>query len=342
MSWSVFGQGGSALERALKQAPGGSDLVKRPVPDSDDIVRVRPTLVPDQPQPRQPSVWSRIAVGVAVGAGVGGAAVGFSWLVWPGFHPASVAPVAEQAPVPAPPPSPPLVESAPSIAIETAAVAQNRSHQPVGISFLRLVEAPRILVLDFASLKQQAHMLDRVAALVERANQPKDRILTAEELDRAVRADGDADAGFYYGHDYSAASLIRFFGIADFEGVVLSPEEDTLRRLLQRLGWLEPGTVAAVISLPRVGSDDKVTASARDAILMHELSHGAYFSDPVYAAYVHQFFTTGLTAAEQAAFRSYLAREGYDSGNPGLVENETVAYLLFTTDAQFFPCRRLG
>ena len=61
-----------------------------------------------------------------------------------------------------------------------------------------------------------------------------------------------------------------------------------LCRLLQRLGWLDAGTVAAVISLPRVGGDENVTDSARGAIFTHELSHGAYFSDPAYAAYVER------------------------------------------------------
>jgi hypothetical protein len=198
------------------------------------------------------------------------------------------------------------------------------------------------VVLDFASLKRQARMLDRVAALVERSDLPRDRILSPEELDRAVKAGGDVEAGFYYGHDYSAASLIRFFAIADRDGVALTPEESMLRRLVQRLGWLDPATVASVISVPRVGADDNVTASARSAIFTHELSHGAYFSDPAYAACVHRFFTTMLTATEQAAFRRFLAQEGYDSSNPELVENETQAYLLFTTDTRFFSLSQVN
>jgi hypothetical protein len=66
------------------------------------------------------------------------------------------------------------------------------------------------------------------------------------------------------------------------------------------------------------------------------LSHGAYFSDPDYAAYVHRFFRTALTAFEQMAFRVFLGREGYDTTNPELVENETQAYLVFTPDPVFF------
>lgn len=220
--------------------------------------------------------------------------------------------------------------------IETATVAQILVHQPTNLSIIRLVENPQIVVLDFASLKRQRGMLDRVAALIEKAGSPRDRILNADELDRAVKADGDVDAGFYYGHDYSAASLRRFFTIADQAQVRLTPEEALLRHLLDQLGWLKPDAVAGLISAPGVGANANVTAAARDTILTHELSHGEYFSNPTYASYVHRFVLATLTPAEQVAFRTYLAGEGYDSTNAELIENETQAYLLFTMDPKFF------
>jgi len=224
----------------------------------------------------------------------------------------------------------------PELPIEIATVAQILAHHPTNLSIIRLAENPQIVVLDFASLKRQRIMLDRVAALIEKAGLPRDRILNAGELDRAVKADGDVDAGFYYGHDYSAASLRRFFTIADRAHVPLTPEEALLRHLLDQLGWLKPDTMAGLISAPGVGANANVTAAARDTILTHELSHGEYFSDPAYASYVHRFFLGTMTPAEQAAFRTYLAGEGYDSTNAELIENETQAYLLFTPDPEFF------
>jgi len=160
--------------------------------------------------------------------------------------------------------------------------------------------------------------------------------LSAEELERADKTGGDADAGFYYGHDYSAASFLHFFAIADRTHVQLTSEEALLRRLLDQLGWIKPDTMAGMISVPRVGANANVTVAARDTILTHELSHGEYFSNPVYATYVHRFFQNTITPPEQAAFRTFLAGEGYDCGNAELVENETQAYLLFTPDPQFF------
>ena len=79
----------------------------------------------------------------------------------------------------------------------------------------RFAANPRILVLDFASLREQGMMLNRVAALVEKAGLPHDRVLTDSELDQAIHAQGDTVETFYYGHDYSAAALVRFFALAD-------------------------------------------------------------------------------------------------------------------------------
>ncbi len=236
----------------------------------------------------------------------------------------------------------PAALPAPRVVIETASIAQIRSHRPTDMSVIRLAESPAIVVLDFASLAKQGRTLDRVAALIEKGELPKDRILNPDELEQAVKAGGDLEAGFYYGHDYSAASLRRFFSIADRDRVLLAPEEADLRRLLKQLGWLDPDAVAGLISLPAVGADERVTVAARNAILAHELSHGAWFSDPAYAAYAHGFFHTALKPSEQAEFRAFLGREGYNAADAQLVENETQAYLVFTPDPLFFTPAQVG
>jgi hypothetical protein len=299
--------------------------VKRPVPDSDETVRIAPGRLA---RLRSPGIGSTIAIGAISGLIVVLAAIVIAWLVWP--RASHVSPPTEQTA------GEKATSAEPELSIETATVAQILVHQPTDLSIIRLAENPQIVVLDFASLKRQRTMLDRIAALIEKADLPRDRILNADELDRAVNADGDVDAGFYYGHDYSAASLRRFFTIADRAHVQLTPGEALLRHLLDRLGWLKPDTTAGLISAPGVGANANVTAAARDTILTHELSHGEYFSNPAYASYVHRFFLDIMTLAEQAAFRTYLAGEGYDSTNAGLIENETQAYLLFTPHPKFF------
>lgn len=299
--------------------------MKRPALDSDETVLLAPG---HRARPRLPGIGLKVAIGAIGGFVIIVAVIVIAWFVWPG---------ASRVPSPAVRTiDSPVAAVKAELPIETATVKQIQAHQATDLSIIRLAENPQIVVLDFASLTRQRNMLDRIAALIEKADLPRDRILNAEELDRAVKAGGDADAGFYYGHDYSAASFLRFFAIADRTHVQLMPEEILLRHLLDRLGWANSDTMAGMISVPRVGASGSVTVAARNTILTHELSHGEYFSNPVYAAYVHRFFLKTVTPAEQAAFRTFLAGEGYDSGNVDLVENETQAYLLFTPDPLFF------
>jgi hypothetical protein len=253
------------------------------------------------------------------------------WLLWP----RSAAPPAI-ATATAPISAPPGVAATPAFHIETATEQQILDDVPTGLTIFRFADNPRILVLDFASLHEQGMMLNRVAALIEKAGLPRDRVLTEDELDAAIRAEGDTVETFYYGHDYAAASLVRFFALADSEQIKLDPQEETLRALLRQESWFTSGANAGLISLPAVGSDATVTASTRAAILRHELSHGEFFSNPVYAAYVHDFWLTALTEPERIAFRRFLGSEEYDASEEELMYNEMQAYLMFTRDPLFF------
>ncbi len=341
-------------------------------PGADDTVRlVRPAPLP---QPRAPWHW------VAAGAGAAVLAMGIAgWLVWPRQAPAPP-PVATPLPLSAPQPAPaqrsipaprplpaqpgPALQSpaqpiqtqpAPQAAlpspaapvpapipIETADEAAIRAHVPTGLTVFRFAPNPLIVVLDFASLRQQGLMLNRIAALVEKAAMPRDRVLNDTELDAAISAGGDTVETFYYGHDYSAASIARFFSLAAQDEIQLNPEEDKLRRLLEQLGWFAPDVHGGLISVPKVGANAEITTEARNAILRHELSHGEYFSNPAYAAYVHQFWVHELTQGERDGVRNFLASEEYDPKIETLVENEMQAYLMFTHDPLFFTPAKVG
>lgn len=262
-----------------------------------------------------------VAVPLAVAAvlAVLAAAAG-AWLLWPR---------------PAPPPA---------LAFQTATAneQQIRDDVPTGLTIFRLASNPKILVLDFASLHQQGEMLNRVAALIEKAGLPRDRVLTDDELKAAISERGDTVETFYYGHDYAAASLVRFFTLADSQHIALNPEEERLRALMRQEGWFEPGVSAGLISLPAVGADPKVTLPARSSILRHELAHGEFFANPAYADYVHRFWLNGLTGAERDGFMSFLAKEDYDRAEQVLMYNEMQAYLLFTRDPLFFTPKMAG
>lgn len=193
---------------------------------------------------------------------------------------------------------------------------------------------PAILVLAFPTLHAQALTLNRVAAFIEKADTPHDRVLDDVALEAAVRH-GRASFDLYYaGHDYRAPDLFRFLDTAARQHVALRPEEQAVGDLLRESG------AASVITLPPPGPN-LFDAAGRAAILRHELAHGAYFAEPAYTQYVAAFWND-LTEAERAAFRAWLGARGYDTGNEDLMRNEMQAYLVFTPDVRLFRARSLA
>jgi hypothetical protein len=233
-----------------------------------------------------------------------------------------------------------------AFSIETATEQQILDHVPANgapePTIFRFKANPRILILDFASLLDQGRMLNRVAALSEKTGLPHDRLLNDAELNIAIRANGDTEETFYYGHDYGAPELLRFFALGDRDNVTMVSQEATLRRLIRQDGWFESDVRAALITIPQVGANAHVTRAARATILHHELSHGEYFTDPDYAAFVHRFWTRTLTATERDRIRKHLHSIGYDSSLEEVMENEAQAYLIFTDSGEFFTPEMVG
>ena len=217
-------------------------------------------------------------------------------------------------------------------------------HQPAvpGTTIFRLDVNPRILVLDFSSLREQGLMLNRIAAFVEKAGMPRDRIMSDAELAAAIRGTGESPDTFYYGHDYGAASLASFFSLADRDEIRLTPQEEWLRRLMRREGWSAPDQQGGLLSIPQAGSSKNIDKAAREVILRHELSHGEYFTNPDYAAFTHSFWTQVLTHQERERIRAHLRSLGYDSNVEEIMENETQAYLIFTDSPEFFTPAMIG
>jgi hypothetical protein len=301
------------------------------------------------PQPRgrprlRPGAWISAAVLLVVGGiGIG---IGL-WLPHPGPHVAPPAPVPVAPPAPAPAPAPPVVTPSPAVPapvfpVRTASEDEILADAPEQITIFRFAPNPHVLVLDFPTLRQQGMMLNRVAAFVEKAGQPHDRVLTDAELDAAIRAAGETVETYYYGHDYRAADLTRFFALADRDKVQLTAEEEQLRALLKQEGWFAPDAVGALISIPRLGTEKFLDESARATILRHELSHGEYFTDPAYAAFTRRFWGTVMDDDDRTRFRAFLGNQGYDTGLEDLMINEMQAYLMHTPDQRFFNARAVG
>jgi hypothetical protein len=300
-------------------------------PDTDDTVVVR------QPQPglsasRTPARAGRRAWLAAGGAVCAGCLLGAGYFL---AH--------RSAPRVAVAPPKPGRKPAPEFLIRTATEDEilHNATAP-GMTVFRFAGDARVLVLDFATMRLQGMTLDRVAALIEKAGTPRNRVLSEPELLAAIRKGGDTVGTYYYGHDYSAESLRRFFALADHGKIALDAEEEALRRLLQQEGWFAPGVRRGLISIPAVGAHPDITLSVRQTILHHELSHGVFFSDPDYAGFVYRFWDGTLSGRERDGVRRFLGSEGYDTGYEELMYNEMQAYLMFTRDPQFFRPELVG
>ena len=308
--------------------------------EPDDTVRLRVSREGARP-PAAP--WKRAAP-VAAAAGlfaIGGG--GAAWWLWPTAPAARVEPAAFVAP--SPPPSPPIEKPRPDAAEQAATAAppmadeaQILSDAPQQLAVYRFGPRPAVVVLQFPTLAEQAAMLNRIAALVEKAGFPHDKVVSRAALDAQIIAEGGSPDTFYYGHDYRSADVLRFFDLA----TDLDPGEQRLRDMVQRFGWREQGAAGAVISLVRASNAQGLDPAGRAAILRHELSHGVYFTDPAYAEFCRHFWRDTLSAEERAKFTAFLGREGYDTSLTDLLINETQAYLMHTPDHRFFSAAEVG
>jgi hypothetical protein len=260
------------------------------------------------------------------------------------LRPAPPAPVASvQAPAPAAPVAPaPAATPAPRVGPPLATEAEILVNRAPHLTLRRLADNPAILVLDFPTLGEQARMLNRVAALIEKSGLPRDRVLDEAALDTAVREGGTTAETFYYGHNYRAADLTRFFALADRDGVRLTADEERLRGILTELGWLHAEATGALVSVPHEGVEPWLDRAARAAMLRHELSHGEFFTVPAYAALVWRFWREMLTEAERDSLRRVLANASYDPGIEEVMANEAHAFLFHTPDERFFNAASVG
>ncbi|PND36739.1 hypothetical protein C1O66_03730 [Paucibacter aquatile] len=220
----------------------------------------------------------------------------------------------------------------------------------------RLRDKPAILILEFPSLLEQGLALNRAAAFIEKKHSAGGAVLGDAEMQRLLARSGDSVATFYFGHDYSAEQLQRFFAQAQVQGLKLNAQELKLQSLLQAQGLLTataaaPSTASpqALVSFtavqqddPATPSDEQVDALRRESTLRHELSHGEFFTNPDYQRRCWAFWQQGLNEAERARFRSLLSSMDYDPGNEALMVNETQALLMHTPDQRAFNASSLG
>lgn len=213
---------------------------------------------------------------------------------------------------------------------------------------------PKIYVFDMPGLSVQGRTFNRVTQFTEQQQQaPYLKVLSDAELETYITALRRTQADFAFGHDVLVAELVNFYNYARRDNVSLNAEELALKDFLVAQGFirdwrgfyqaLQPEIV--ILSVPQVQekkeAEPRITIGARYTILLHEMSHGEYYTNPFYAKYVQQFWQSTLTDTQKDSFRSFLGGFNYAIWNEELVINEMQAYLMFTHDAKSFSARRL-
>ncbi|MBP0491768.1 hypothetical protein [Roseomonas indoligenes] len=297
----------------------------------DDTIRMTPPPAAAAALPARRPGWRP--------GGLAALAIGLIGAIWIGVQwtglterPAVPGPLSSPAQEAPPPPAPVFP------AMDREAVLR---WQPAETTIVRLADLPGVFLIAFPDLARQGRAMNRIAAFVEKALAPRDRLLDDTALAAAIAAEGQTAETYYYGHDYALAEMERFFALARASGIALNAEERWLEAQMPALGAGARTAPRAVITIPaEAGSFD---ASARRAVLEHEAGHGLFFTDPAFAAQVTRAWREVFTEAERDAFRRFLKAEGYDTSLEWLMANEAMAYLVFTPDTRFFdPARDLG
>lgn len=223
------------------------------------------------------------------------------------------------------------------------------------VSVWQYADNPSVYVFDFPGLATQGRSFNRVTQFTEQqVSEPYPRVLGNDDLARYIEAARRTQADFAFGHDILVSELVQFFNYADRDKVALNPEEIALRNFLVEQGmvrvWrgfyqaMKPDVV--VLSVPQVQdrkpNEPMITKGARYAILLHEMAHGEYYTNPHYAKFCQRFWMESLTESQREAFKAFLGKFNYGVGSEDLLVNEMQAYLLFTPDPKSFNARKLG
>ncbi len=231
-------------------------------------------------------------------------------------------------------------------------IVSNRSGQ---LAVWRYAENPSIYVFDFPSLSYQGRSFNRITQFTEQqTTEPYPRVLNEQEMVLRLAAARRSEADFAFGHDVMVHELVAFFNFAQRDKIPLNQEESAIRDFLVEQGMMrdwrgfwqavEPNNV--ILSVPQVqeksASEPLINATARYAILLHEMSHGEYYTNPYYTKYCQRFWQESLSDEQREAFKNFLGNYNYAIGSEALLVNETQAYLMFTPDAASFSARKLG
>ena len=176
---------------------------------------------------------------------------------------------------------------------------------------------PDILVWDCLDYAVQNRFFRRLSYYVEKKGF-RGNLLTNRELEGRHG---------WNAHDYRAEDLADFFQLAEDLDFPLYREEWLMRDILLENGFIirdKKGTIqegeGAIISISRESPD-----FLRERFLVHEASHGLYFTKPEYREFITSVWQ-GLPDQDKKLWRFFLGWYGYDPEDEDLMINEFQAY----------------
>jgi len=219
----------------------------------------------------------------------------------------------------------------------------------------RYADNPSIFVFDFPGLAYQGRSFNRITQFTEQQiTEPYPRVLNEQEMAARLAAARRSESDFAFGHDVMVHELVQFFNFAQRDKIPLNQEELVIRDFLTAQGMMrewrgfwqavQPNNV--ILSIPQTqeksAGEPLINSTARYAILLHEMAHGEYYTNPYYTQYCQRFWAESLSDAQREAFKTFLGKYNYAIGLDALLINETQAYLMFTPDPASFSARKLG
>jgi len=218
----------------------------------------------------------------------------------------------------------------------------------------RLADNPNILIFDFPSLSEQGRSFDRITQLIDQFNEPYKRVMGSVEFGKYMDSLRRNYADFAFGHDVLMNEFVLFFNLADRDKIELFPEEYAVRDFLIEQGLIKTWrgiyqVVQAdqvVLSVPQVQerreNEPSINTFARRAIILHEVSHGEFYTNKYYADYCRKFWSSVLNDGQREHFKKFLSNYNYSLNADELLVNEMQAYLMFTPDPASFSAAKLG
>lgn len=218
----------------------------------------------------------------------------------------------------------------------------------------KYIDMSNVYLIDFNSLLTQGKTFNRITHLTEQAFEPYKKILTEQELNTRLNAVSRTMETMVFGHDILFDELALFYNLAKRDGLQLFQEETDLLHFLRKSNLLSewrgiysaPIPNGVILSAPQtqknIDGSYKVSPLARKTIIIHELAHAEYYTNPYYAEYCRRYWSESLNDELRNKFLRFLERYNYALYGAELIINEMQAYLMFTPDPRSFGAKTLG